>query len=96
MLQFGKKDLERLRFVCQTGGRNPKVKWNVTGIESMAFGAIVFGNLELTPKGRVYVFGEDDSYRGYITRDEYGTPKKHLPDPGDENTTFKDWYTVVE
>ena len=95
-LLFEKHNLEKLRFVCQTGGNNPKVKWNVTGIESMAFGAMVFGRLKITPKGIVHVFGEDDSYRGYIRLGETGIPVKHKPDPIDEGTTFKDWYTTAE
>ena len=89
-LVFEKSPLERLKFVFQTGGRNIKITQVVTGIESFVFGAIVFNQLKLTKKGKVMVFGEDDSFRGYILRDELDLPKKYLPDPEDVNTVFSD------
>ena len=92
-LVFERNPLERLKFVFQTGGRNIKVTQVVTGIESFVFGAIVFNQLKLTKKGKVMVFGEDDTFRGYILRDELDLPKKYLPDPEDVNTVFSDWYT---
>lgn len=96
MLVFEKKDLERLRFVVQTGGRNPKVKFELSGIESMVFGTFMFNrNYRLTPAGRCLVFGEDDTYRGYIKLVN-GLPKKFKPDPIDEGTKFSDWYTVAD
>lgn len=96
-LVFERDPLERLKFVFQTGGRSPKVTQVVTGLESFVFGAILFNQINLTKKGRVLVFGENDNkYLGYIVREEYDIPKKHKPDPEDENTYFKDWYTEVD
>lgn len=94
-LIFEKNPLERLRFVIQTGGKNPKVKLSFTGLEAMGFGAILFNRAcRLTPAGKCLVFGEDDTYRGYIKLVD-GLPKKFLPEPIDEGTTFSDWYTVT-
>ena len=93
---FEKENLERLKFVVVTGGTNPKVKMSFTGIESMAYGSILFNRIPLTAKGVIRVFGQDDSYRGYIKKNENGLPKKYLPDTEDKDTTFKDWFTIVE
>ena len=97
MLVFEKEPLERLRFVVQTGGRNPKVKFSFTGIESMGFGALMFNRAyRLTPAGMCLVFGEkDNTYRGYIKLVD-GFPKKFKPEPMEEGTVFSDWYTVEE
>ena len=98
MLQFTRKPLERLKFVFQTGGRNPKVTQVYTGLESFVYGAILYGNIKLTPKGRCLVFGfEDNKYLGYIAYpDADSLPKRYKPDPEDEGTYFEDWYTSVE
>ena len=93
---FEKQSCERIRFVIVTGGSNPQVKMNVTGVEAFLFGAVLFNKISLTPRGIIRVFGEDNSYRGYIKRDEHGIPRKHLPDPIDENTSFEDWFTIVK
>lgn len=76
MLQFEKKNLERLTFVIETGGRNAKVSNVITGIESFVYGAILFNRIKLTPKGIIRVFGEDESYRGYIQKDNNNLPRK--------------------
>lgn len=93
---FEKQSCERIRFVVLTGGSNPQVKMNVTGVEAFLYGAVLFNRIPLTPKGIIRVFGEDNSYRGYIKKNENGLPKKYLPDPIDENTTFEDWFTIVK
>ena len=96
MLVFEKEPLERLKFVVQTGGRNAKVKFQLSGLESMVFGTFMFNRTyKLTPSGRALVFGEDDTYRGYIKLVN-GLPKKFLPEPEDVGTKFSDWYTVAD
>lgn len=91
MLKFTQEPLERLIFVCQTGGRNTKIKWVCTGLESFIFGSILYNRLPLTKKGVVYVFRHsDEKYLGYIIRGQYDIPEKH---PEQDGSEFKDWYT---
>ena len=95
-LIFQKEPCERLRFVVQTGGYNPKVIGEYSGIESFMMVAILNNSIKLTPKGKVLVFGDKDrTYRGYIKLED-GFPHKYKPDPLDENTVFEDWYTIEE
>lgn len=64
--EYGK----RLRFVCQTGGNNPKVKWDANGLESVMFATIMFKRMPLTPKGLVNVFDyESGLWLGQIRYD---------------------------
>ena len=93
-LMFTKEPCERLRFVVQTGGYNPKVIGEYSGIESFMIVGILNNSVKLTPKGRILVFGLDDTYRGYIKLVD-GFPHKYKLDPLDEGTVFNDWYTEV-
>ena len=93
MLEFEKNPLEKLTFVFETGGKNAKVNQVITGIESFVFGAILFNRVKLTPKGMVRVFGEDNSYRGYIQREQYDIPKKHRCNEDEQSLTLDDFYS---
>lgn len=89
MLVFGNK---RLDFVCQTGGNNPKIKWRVTGLESMVEISIMRNQLPLTPKGVVNVFDlETKKWLGYIKKDNETSfcVNKY---PADEELYFSDFY----
>ena len=88
MLLFQKKDLEKLKFVHVSG--RDQVSRSCVGLESFVYAAILFNRIKLTNKGVIRVFGSDGDYRGFIKRDENGTPKKFKPEWGDEETCFND------
>lgn len=91
MKEFTKEPLEELIYVSQTGGRNIKIKCVMTGFESLMDARVLFDNSILTKKGVIYVFRKsDERYLGYIIREEYDLPKKHLDEDG---SFFKDFYT---
>lgn len=92
MLQFTKEKLERLQFVFETGGNNPKVTAHYHGLESIMTLTILQRRIKLTKKGRCNVFGEDGEYRGYITLNDNGMPVKHLPTI--DGLTFNDFYEI--
>ena len=95
MKVFEKEPLERLTFVIQTGGRNPKVKQTLVATEGIAYAMILFkqSGVRLTEKGICHIFGEEDkTYRGYI-KYVNGVPEKFKPAPEDIGTKFNDWYT---
>lgn len=91
MLQFTHHTLERLTFVIETKGKNPQVIQHLQGLESMMVMGILQKRVKLTKSRVCRVFGEDNSYRGYMILNERGFPQKIL-----ENNylTFEDFYQV--
>ena len=95
MLVFS-KDAKRLRFVCQTGGKNAKVTWDVIGLESMVVISIARRQLPLTAKGTVHVFDPDT--QKWLGSMKYKSASDLFPQKilADEDLTFKDFYTEAK
>lgn len=81
-------------FVCQTGGNNPKVKWSLSGLESVLFSSLIFGNHKhkLTPKGVVNVFDYDT--KKWLGEIRYVDNNSIIPRrfKADEELYFDDFY----
>ena len=89
MLQFTKHSLERLQFVIETKGKQPKVIASYEGVESFFTMAIIQRRVPLTKSRICHVFGDDKTYRGSITINESGMPVKT---PEENGLTFSDYY----